>query len=249
MEELLTTRQVLDLLKVDRITIYRMLQDGRLKGIKIGQQWRFPRSSVENLLGNGAPVVELSPSVDLASLFPTHCVQAVQDLFAEVGGVGALIIDLQGIPLTAYSNPCGLCQLMRQSESGAQACAASWLQFARDAAAGKSLLTCQAGMNYLAHPIVDNNQTIGWFIIGGFIWQSNNDPEWSSRIRLIFRQYNLPEKALQSTLDSIVVIHGEDQEKITTWPAIAARAVQSILRERTGFVERLQQIANLTQIS
>jgi excisionase family DNA binding protein len=38
----LTTRQVQNILQVDRITIYRMLQDGRLKGVKIGQQWRFP---------------------------------------------------------------------------------------------------------------------------------------------------------------------------------------------------------------
>lgn len=249
MEELLTTRQVLDLLKVDRITIYRMLQDGRLKGVKIGQQWRFPRSSVENLLSNGSPVVEPSPNVDLASLFPTHCVQAIQDLFAEVSGVGALIIDMQGNPLTACSNPCGLCNLMRQSATGAQACAASWQQFARDAAAGSILLTCQAGMNYLAHRIVDNSQTIGWFIIGGFVWLPANNEDWMDRVRAQFQQHNLPEDALHSTLESIVVIRDEDQAKITNWPAIAARAVQSILRERTGFVERLQQIANLTQLS
>ena len=43
MDVLLTTREVLDMLKVDRITIYRMLQDGRIKGVKIGQQWRFAR--------------------------------------------------------------------------------------------------------------------------------------------------------------------------------------------------------------
>ena len=40
MENYLTTKQVQDLFKVDRITIYRMLQDGRLKGVKIGNQWR-----------------------------------------------------------------------------------------------------------------------------------------------------------------------------------------------------------------
>ncbi len=49
MEDLLTTREVQELLKVDRITIYRMLQDGRLHGMKIGQQWRFPKR-VERLL-------------------------------------------------------------------------------------------------------------------------------------------------------------------------------------------------------
>ena len=49
MDNLLTTRQVQDRLKVDRITIYRMLQDGRLRGVKIGQQWRFPEKEIERL--------------------------------------------------------------------------------------------------------------------------------------------------------------------------------------------------------
>ena len=44
MAELLTTKQLEDLLKIDRITVYRMLNDGRLKCVKIGNQWRFPRN-------------------------------------------------------------------------------------------------------------------------------------------------------------------------------------------------------------
>ena len=36
--------------------------------------------------------------------------------------------------------------------------------------------------------------------------------------------------------------------RVEAWPFTAARAVQSILHERLGFMERLQQIANLTQI-
>lgn len=97
MEELLTTRQVQDLLKVDRITIYRMLQDGRLKGVKIGQQWRFPRSEVERLLGRATPE-PASQAMDLATGFPTHCVQTIQDLYAEVSGLSAVVLDLRAIP-------------------------------------------------------------------------------------------------------------------------------------------------------
>ncbi len=54
MDDLLTTKQVQDILKVDRITVYRMLNDGRLKGVKIGQQWRFPAREVERLLSGEA---------------------------------------------------------------------------------------------------------------------------------------------------------------------------------------------------
>ncbi|MCA9947998.1 MAG: helix-turn-helix domain-containing protein, partial [Anaerolineales bacterium] len=38
MEDLLTTRQVQELLQVDRTTVYRMRKDGRLTGVKVGQQ-------------------------------------------------------------------------------------------------------------------------------------------------------------------------------------------------------------------
>ena len=58
MEELLTTKQVLDILQVDRTTIYRMLKDGRLSGVKVGQQWRFPRSEVEDLLYHNEAINE-----------------------------------------------------------------------------------------------------------------------------------------------------------------------------------------------
>ena len=102
MSDLLTARQVQDLLKVNRITIYRMLQDGRLKGVKIGQQWRFPSQEVDRLLGMGsiqAQAAELEANLN----FPTHCVQTIQELFSEVGQVSAVVIDRQGKPLTEIS--------------------------------------------------------------------------------------------------------------------------------------------------
>lgn len=83
----LTTRELLELLKVDRTTIHRMLNDGRLSGVKVGGQWRFQRSDVEILLGGAAaePVLPVASS----DILPLHCVQAVQDVFAEIGSMGA----------------------------------------------------------------------------------------------------------------------------------------------------------------
>ncbi len=59
MNELLTTKQIQDLLQVDRITVYRMLNDGRLKGVKIGNQWRFPQSEIDRLTGEESDVSNL----------------------------------------------------------------------------------------------------------------------------------------------------------------------------------------------
>ncbi|MGD8518216.1 MAG: helix-turn-helix domain-containing protein, partial [Anaerolineae bacterium] len=49
-DALLTTRQLQELLQVDRITIYRMLDDGRLEGFKVGGQWRFSRQAIDQWL-------------------------------------------------------------------------------------------------------------------------------------------------------------------------------------------------------
>ena len=49
-DTLLTARQLQELLQVDRITIYRMLSDGRLEGFKVGGQWRFSRQAIQGWL-------------------------------------------------------------------------------------------------------------------------------------------------------------------------------------------------------
>jgi excisionase family DNA binding protein len=246
MEDLLTTQQVLRILKVDRITIYRMLQDGRLKGFKIGQQWRFQRSEVERIIGAIIPQPEISKP-EANSIFPTHCVQTVQDLFSEVGQVSALIVDPGGEPLTEISHPCRFCQIIRQNQGGQQACRASWKEFTRRSTAGSGYFTCHAGMQYISAPILDQDKLIGFFLVGEFYWQTPKLEEENERIQRLASANLLPMETLQHAAHTVPVIPPEQQSRIETWPSTAARAVQSILTERSIFMERLQQIANLTQ--
>lgn len=247
MDDLLTTRQVLEILKVDRITIYRMLQDGRLKGIKIGQQWRFPQQEVERLLGAAVPQPE--PAQPEASpSFPTHCVQTIQDLFSEVGQVSGLVLDLDGEPLTEVSHPCRFCQIIRQNPVGQQACQSAWKEFARQSSAGSRYFTCHAGLQYISAPIQDAGKPVGYFLAGGFYWQKPDAQEETNRAQRLAGAFMLPVETLQQAGHTVPVIGAEQQSRVETWPEAAARAVQSILSERIMFMTRLQQIANLTQI-
>ena len=50
MSDLLTTNEVQDLLHVDRTTIYRLVESGRLPAIRVGKQWRFSRPEIERWL-------------------------------------------------------------------------------------------------------------------------------------------------------------------------------------------------------
>ncbi len=253
MPELLTARQVQDILKVDRITIYRMLQDGRLKGVKIGQQWRFHSSEVERLLSGGpaataaqAAPAEAAPPPGEAP-FPTHCVQTIQDLFAGVSQISALVVDMRGQPLTQVSRPGPFYQVISASPSALESCAACWGEFARASLSGETQFTCHSGLQYVAAPIRDRGEPIGLFLAGQFYWQRPAAGEEAARLGRLAAAHNLPLETLLQAAAAIPVVAPDQRARVETWPALAARAVESILTERTGFIERLQRIANLTQ--
>ncbi len=247
MDDILTARQVQNILKVDRITIYRMLQDGRLKGIKVGAQWRFTRQEVERLLSGDAPSAE-APASEAGPGFPTHCVQTIQDLFAAVGQISALVVDPSGEPLTQPSSPCAFCQLVQHSPAGLEACRESWREMARQAMAGKKFFACHAGLQYMAAPFMDDEKTAGFFLAGEFHWQAADAAEENQRLQRLAEDTRLPLEKLHQEKRSIPVIDPSMHTRVEGWPFTAARAVQSILKERTHFVARLQQIASLTQI-
>ena len=45
-EALVTVRDAADVLQVSRITVYRMIRDGRLYAFKIGHNWRIPKEAL-----------------------------------------------------------------------------------------------------------------------------------------------------------------------------------------------------------
>src|SRR6476659_8031903 len=129
MSELLTVKEVQDLLKIDRITVYRMLKDGRLTGVKIGHQWRFSRQEIDSLV-SGSPSQQdhvALPSAPLATDdLPIHCVQMIQNVFSEIAQVAAVTTGADGQPLTGFSSSCAFCNLILSSEKGREGCVASW---------------------------------------------------------------------------------------------------------------------------
>ena len=83
---LLTALEVQELLHIDRSTVYRMAEDGRLPAIRVGRSWRFPAARIEGLLDAGQS--------DAASGSPTPTPAPTQSL-----GTGAP--DLSVVPAAA----------------------------------------------------------------------------------------------------------------------------------------------------
>jgi excisionase family DNA binding protein len=247
MEDFLTTRQVLDILKVDRITIYRMLNDGRLKGTKIGQQWRFSRAEVESLL-NGEKSAALNKGVDDSGL-PVHCLQAIQDLFAAVSQYSAVLISPQGNLITEISNPCRFCQIFRSNFAAADACRSSQSGFAEQASKGQNRFTCHAGLHYVGTQVVAGDESIGLFLVGGYGLEPGDPGEKTAFLEQLGGRFGISGNQLTAAYEQMPVLQPDQQLQLELWANSAANAFESILRERMGFARRLKKIADLTQIA
>lgn len=247
MGDLYTVKQVQDLLKVDRITVYRMLQDGRLKGVKIGHQWRFNASELDRLLGVERSAENTQP--ESPSNLPIHCIQTIQDLFSDISQLSSLVVDMDGNPLTNISNPCAFCTKIMSSPSGREACQSSWRDIAAHCQAKIQISTCHAGLNYAAAPIFDQGEQIGAFITGQYNIQAPDRYEESERVKRLASSYRLPAEDLAEEILSVPIIPADKRPLMESWPRMAVHAVHSILEERSGFINRLQKIADLTQIA
>jgi excisionase family DNA binding protein len=245
MDDLLTAREVQDILKLDRITIYRMLQDGRLRGTKVGQQWRFAREEVARLAGSKKNSPAHDPAAD--SGLPVHCIQTIQDLFSDVSKIGSLYVSMDGTPVTQISRPCRFCQAILSSPSGRKACQSSWQETVQNSR--RSYVTCHAGLQYVGAPVSEKNGQIGLFITGQFYLNPPDPGEENERTQRLASEHQIPVETLRQAAAAIPRIEPEQRSALEAWPYSAARAIESILRERAGFMNRLQQIADLTQIS
>jgi excisionase family DNA binding protein len=248
LSELLTTKQIQDLLQIDRVTVYRMLNDGRLKGVKIGNQWRFPQSEIDRLTGEQPDVSNSDNRYTEVSDFPSDCVFEVQNIFAGILGVGAVTVSLNGEPLTqpTYSNP--FCKLMLSNPNGRAACQASWKKIALKATGSVPVQVCHAGLSYMRSGIKEEGKTIAWLVAGQFYISNPDHRKEEGRIINLSEKLGLSRTELLRAALKIPVLKRTQLEKVQEWTPKVANTVQSILCERSDLTSRLQHIAEISTI-
>jgi type IV pilus assembly protein PilB len=62
--ELIDMEQAIEILKTTRSTFYRWLRAGKIKGMKVGRQWRFYREDIERFLKGQEPRIDLPADID-----------------------------------------------------------------------------------------------------------------------------------------------------------------------------------------
>lgn len=260
MDTLLTTRQLQDLLQVDRMTIYRMLHDGHLPGFKVGGQWRFPRQAIEQWLQEQqerkaaltAPGV--LPSSSSALALPLSCVQAIQDLMAEALEVGMVTTAPDGTPLTRVSRCGSFCALILDTEGGRQRCVRSWRAAVshpsnRGKERGPQVNRCHAGLGYVSEQVEVSGELVAVICAGQSLVQPpGQDNHWPGLVAELSRATGLAAAKLQEALAEVPVLDREKWEQLSRFLRRVAVTFSEIGHERLSLLTRLQRIAEMTQV-
>ena len=125
---LITAEQVQRMFGVDRSTVYRMAENGRLPAMKIGRQWRFQARAIERLLLGGLPTGAGHEPGALTS----PSTQAVVEIAADLLGVMMVVTDMQGEPVTEMCNPCPWFAARAHDEHLLRECSLEWRLLAEE---------------------------------------------------------------------------------------------------------------------
>ena len=252
MEDLLTTRQLQELLQVDRITIYRMLNDGRLRGFKVGGQWRFSQREIEAWLReqradleveeDPLPIADTEPSSEVLS---RSCVQAIQDVCAEALEIGAVTINLDGTRFSDISNSCDFCNLILSTEEGQRRCLTAW-----ESVGNGSVRSCHAGLLCVSAPIEVGGQRVAITAGCQFAPQAPGEGQqtWRSNLAALAADLGLSENDLRVAADSVRLVSEAHLARVARLLGRVVDTFAEIGQERLKLLSRLQYIAEMSKI-
>ncbi len=255
MTEMLTAKEMESLLHVDRSTIYRMADSGRLPAIKVGKQWRFPAEKVEEWLRvditNYSPQPSTMPDDlpvtqdrTLREILPLDCVQLIQDTFADLLGVMLVITDMEGRPITRASHTCGLFDVINNEPDALERCMQSWHSLASTIDLEPRFSRSHLGL-LCTRALVRVGMELKGMVVAGCvapdIW-----PPASDEIRAIADEFGVPETRIQNHLLEVFNLDREERQRVLGTVQRIANIVAHIVNERRLLMGRLSAIADLT---
>ncbi len=244
MEKLLTVRQLQERLQVDRVTIYRMLNSGRLNGIKVGGQWRFREEDVSHLVTPQPD--ESGPPPSKQPPLPLPCLHAMQQLFSEAAEVAALVVDPQGQPLTDVTNSCAFCSLILSSEAGRQRCIKSWATIVDGSDSAARFHRCHAGLLYARTTIQVAGKPLAAVVAGQVLSEAEMAEGRPEQLAELAQDCGLALPKLQEAYPTIHRLDHAGLDKTLHLLKILGVAACRIGSERQRLVSKLERIALIT---
>lgn len=245
MADLLTTRQVQELLRVDRTTIYRMVEGGQLPAIRVGKQWRFAQADLERWLqGAGQPRADTQPTPRVTQLprpalssapaapglLPLPYVQMLQDAFAEALGVTIVITDMAGHPLTHVSNSCGLYSFVLRDDEAVTRCIQDWQRLAGAIPLEPKFSPNDLGVLCARGLIRVGNELKGMVFVGGIA--PDQWPPAAEQVATTAAHFGLPTAALNSHIAETHYLDRRQRDHVLSFVQRIADLISQLLEDR-----------------
>jgi len=246
-DELMTTRELREFLRLDRTTIYAMLKEGRIPGFKVGGQWRFSRREIEAWLSEQRAEMDemaVHPSPDA---LPRDYMQSIQAIFAEAMGVGSVVTRLDGQPLTQVSNPCAFCELVLSTPEGFRRCVGSWQALARQREPSPQLRQCHTGLLYARGQIEVEDEFVAMVFAGQIVVDEDRRPV-TSGADTIAQACGLDSAQLDEAVHSVRSLTAKQSEQLMNLLGRMGEILSDIGRERLVLLRKLRHIAEVTAL-
>lgn len=246
---LLTSKQVQEIFQVDRSTIYRMAEDGRLPAVKVGRQWRFPADRVESLLGRPGETARIVPETTaptpalLDAFLPRDTAQAVADLAADLFGVMAVVTDMTGRALTTVSNPCGYFTAVYDSVYSPDRCSDGWRRLGEEIDLEPQFLPSHLGFLCARSFIRIGTNLAGMVIVGGVAPQTWPPP--TEEIAAVSAETGTSESAILAHINEVYWIDQPHQDWIVRNLSRFSDLISLLADGHGQLVQKLDTIAAL----
>jgi excisionase family DNA binding protein len=237
---------------VDRTTIYRMAESGRLPAVKVGGQWRFPRQQIDGWLRQRTAIPGPQPALEAmldgpaAEIFPLECVQLIQDTFAEALGVMVLLTDLDGQPITRPSNPCGLFSAAETSPVARQRCLALWASLASEPSMAPRFMESLLGLLCARGLVRVGSEIKAMLVLGGIAPQ--HWPPSDQQLDRIAADLELAPDLVREHIDQVHRLDSQGQARVLPFVQRIADILAHIAQERLDLAGRLQRIAEISRL-
>jgi excisionase family DNA binding protein len=250
---MLTTKDLQQLLHVDRSTIYRMAEAGDLPGVKVGRQWRFPAERVNRWLADH----NMKPSDDpetlngngdvLSNLLPAEYITAMGDLFGEMLGVMMVVTDMEGAPLAEPSHQCGLFRLINEQPGAVARCVAGWRDLAQDLDLAPRFAPSHLGLLCARSYVRVGSELRGIILAGGIA--PEQWPPSRSDIEQISLDFGVDAGAILAHVDEVYHLDAAARQRVLDLLPRLARFLSEVANERTQLLSKLEAIAALAGAS
>ncbi|WP_420627383.1 PocR ligand-binding domain-containing protein [Candidatus Leptofilum sp.] len=240
MSQMLTAKDIQNLLEVDRSTVYRMAEDGRLPAIKVGRQWRFPAEKIEGWLSTQTALVPSTTiaadvkATAVADQFPQECVQLMQDTFADALGVMIIITDMAGKPITEFSNSCGLFSAIGENEMLWEKCMTHWQEMADSLSLEPQYLESYLGLLCSRAYIRVGTALQGMVFVGGIAPEKWPPP--AEKLEVIAADLAIDPQILFDNAQEVYFLSSDQKAHVLRLVQKIANVVSHILHERTRLV-------------